>query len=261
MKFLAAAIAILFTPTIAEASDVDYLPSNAYDIEWEVMSVPADGRVFTVKRGDALLSERLIPLRLFSLKSPIISENGANLVDKGEWFVSMKSASFLACTPMIRIEKQNKNTWSGVQVCVLDTNGDGKFDTYFKSDAGIIQSLFVQSTIYKLKTSRKKFRALNGVEFDEHDRNTDIGLPLYSIKFLGGMGFSACLGNGLVGKEFGCIETASYWIENDKRVSVSGAQFDILNKGGDGSLTLKFVSGLPNHKFVILPGCLLCTRP
>jgi hypothetical protein len=119
------AVAIAAGPAAAQVGP----PGRHYELTWTIGAQSYRQEEHWVSEQGAIVEARLLPTNLYVPEGPVLAENGAAVMAAGEQLAGLYSARRAAC-----------NVWRGQAgtvssrnwVCLVDTDGDGRFDGYFQ---------------------------------------------------------------------------------------------------------------------------------
>lgn len=101
---------------------------DALQIDWEIPVGAFRQENSNVEKSVVSFNIRLVPAQLWVADEPILSIEGTLLLPKGAQLYGMIGPRLIACS---QDEFAQMYIGSKNRVCVVDDNGDGKFDAYF----------------------------------------------------------------------------------------------------------------------------------
>ena len=118
------ALAVWPTPAIASVDDLQ--------IDWVVPAGTfADAK--TIERGNVLFKVKPLPRKLYATTGEVTATGGQKLLPEGAQLYSMIGRHLLACSQAPGPEGYASHS---SRICLLDSDDDGKFDSYFERHTG-----------------------------------------------------------------------------------------------------------------------------
>lgn len=118
------ALAMLPAPAIAAVDDLQ--------IDWIVPAGTfADAK--TVERGNVVFNVKPLPRKLYATTRDVTATGGQKLLPAGAQLYAMIGIHLLACSQAQGPEGYASHS---SRICLLDSDGDGRFDSYFERNTG-----------------------------------------------------------------------------------------------------------------------------
>jgi len=145
---IAAALALLLAASPQSA------PQAFYEVAWHIVeAAPAEeGRVVTVRPGELFMRARLLPESVARLEADLVDGSGKTMIAKG--------SELIGAHPSLRIYCDVQQRGPGLggvlmgapamkQVCLMDADRDGRFDSYFAARSTIKGVPFLSGRVPK----------------------------------------------------------------------------------------------------------------
>lgn len=118
------ALAVWPAPAIAAVDDLQ--------IDWVVPAGTfADAK--TIERGNVVFKVKPLPRKLYATTGDVTATGGQRLLPEGAQLYSMIGRHLLACSQAPGPEGYDSHS---SRICLLDSDDDGKFDSYFERHTG-----------------------------------------------------------------------------------------------------------------------------
>lgn len=128
-RLLTAALLSLAPPAAAQQlSDPRH-----YELVWIIGAHEIPAGDFWVREQGQVVDTRLLPPELYVAEGPVMASDRRTVMAAGQQVVRLRARQFIACN----IRRGASGTRAaGKRVCLVDTDGDDRFDSYFERGLG-----------------------------------------------------------------------------------------------------------------------------
>ena len=106
---------------------------NGLQIDWVIPAGQIEAAQHPSKDFATSLSLKLVPRRLYVAQNPVLGGDGQRLLPQGAQLFAMIGERMMACSQQAAPEGY---AGANGRVCVYDSNGDGKLDSWFLRSTG-----------------------------------------------------------------------------------------------------------------------------
>lgn len=124
-------VAALLAAAAPAAAAPDPDPGR-YELNWIIGPHPLPAGDFWVAKQGQIVETRLLPPELYVAERPVTAADGTLLMGAGQQIVKLRARQLIACN----IRRGASGRASGRRVCLVDTDGDERFDSYFERGTG-----------------------------------------------------------------------------------------------------------------------------
>lgn len=162
-------------PDRARAQTID-----EYQIAWMIPPASSERQTVRAAPQGTLFSTKLLPEKVFLTKSRVVAKNGDFLMPNGTRLALMDYPRLLACNlergPEGSVARSNR-------ICVLDEDGDLRFDTYFLRSFG--KSMMTTDGLWFAMNGKmpKKRIGLAAFDHEEGDRTAMAVSPELTVRY------------------------------------------------------------------------------
>lgn len=103
-----------------------------YELNWIIGPHQIPSGDFWVRKMGQIVETRLLPPELYAAEAPVAAADGTLLMAAGQQIARLRARQLIACN----IRRGPGGRASSKRVCLVDTDNDGRFDSYFERGTG-----------------------------------------------------------------------------------------------------------------------------
>lgn len=123
------AAAIVAASLAAGPAAAQWTPTREYRLTWTIGPHALPSGDMWVREQGKIVETQLLPTALYVAEGPVAAANGDPLMGRGQQLARLHSDRLAACTVL---RGQAGTLSSRMYVCLVDTDGDRRFDAYFQ---------------------------------------------------------------------------------------------------------------------------------
>lgn len=102
------------------------------ELDWIIGPHEIPSGDFWVREMGQVVETRLLPSELYAAEGPVTAADGALLMGAGQQIVRLRARQLIACN----IRRGPVGRSSVMRICLIDTDNDDRFDSYFERSTG-----------------------------------------------------------------------------------------------------------------------------